>query len=369
MDHGIPNSGDCRKASAKYLSAMRTLALLLFVATMIPVHAQLGDKVRSILVGDTLAPPDHDTAYIATYRSNLVISAVTKLQLVDVDIEQDAGGDLSFSTNSMEQYGVGVDFKWLSVEATFDVPAFSDYDPSLGKTSSKGLGIGFTSRRLWARGFWNKTEGYYLNEPERWTGSEAPYIREDLSNRTFLLSLNYALSGKRRFSQNAALFQMERQKKSAGTFVAGLSAWHTTVAADSSLLSAALVDTFQLASGFSGLRRALVGATIGYTHTFAFWHKGFIHFAILPGITYADQEITTPSEVLHGTGVAGVSEFKLGAGCNGDRWYGALTTSYYYSTTSIAEKLSLSTNHGFVRFAIGIRLGDPGIKTLEKVGL
>ena len=113
----------------------RILVLLLSVFTL-NAQAQLGDKVRSVLAGDTLAPPDHDTAYIATYRSNLVISAVAKLQLVDVDVEQDAGGGLSFSTNSMEQYGLGLDYKWLSVEATFNVPAFSDYDASLGKTSS-----------------------------------------------------------------------------------------------------------------------------------------------------------------------------------------------------------------------------------------
>ena len=348
---------------------MRRILVLLLSAFTLNAQAQLGDKVRSALAGDTLAPPDHDTAYIATYRSNLVISAVAKLQLVDVDVEQDAGGGLSFSTNSMEQYGLGLDYKWLSVEATFNVPAFSDYDASLGKTSSKGLGVGFTGRRLWARGFWNTTEGYYLNDPKRWTGSDAPVVRPDLSNRTFLLSAHYALSRKRRFSENAANFQMERQKKSAGTFVAGLSAWHTTIAAASSILSLALVDTFQLATGFSGLRRLLVGATIGYAHTFSFWQKGFIHAAIFPGFTYADQSITTPTETLHGTGLAAVTEFKLGAGFNGDRWYGALTTSFYYSTTPIAEKLSLGTNYGFVRFALGIRLGDPGIKALGAVGL
>ncbi|MEO7079950.1 MAG: DUF4421 family protein [Flavobacteriales bacterium] len=348
---------------------MRSLGLVVFLLIGGSLHAQLGKKVRSLLEVDTNAAPDYDTAYIAIYRSDLVISAVAKVQLVDVAVEQVDGEDLTYSINGKEQYGFGLDYKWLSVEATFNVPALSDYDASLGKTTSKGLGIGFTGRRLWARGFWNTTKGYYLNEPERWTGNENLIVREDLSNRTFLLSLNYALSNKRRFSQNAALFQMERQKKSAGTAVAGLSAWHTTISADSSILSPALVDTFQLATGFSGVQRLLVGVTIGYTHTFSFGHKGFIHAAILPGVTYADQRITTPGETLHGNGTAVVSEFKLGAGFNGDRWYGALTTSYYYSTAQIAEELNLSTNYGFVRFAIGIRLGDPGIKVLGKVGL
>ena len=44
-----------------------------------------------------------------------------------------------------------------------------------------------------------------------------------------------------------------------GTFVAGISGWNTDVSADSSLISPALIDTFQLATGFSGLRRTLIG--------------------------------------------------------------------------------------------------------------
>jgi hypothetical protein len=354
---------------------MRLFVLMLLATMMVQAQAQLGNKVRHVLTGDTAAPPDHDTSYIAIYRSDLVISAVAKLRTIDVDLERDTGGDLSYSTNSTGQYGLGLNFKWLSLEATFNVPALDDHDATLGHTSSRGFGLGYTGRRLWGRAFWDKAKGYYLNDPQRWiedwNEGDAPVVRPDLSSNTYLLSLNYALSGKKRFSENAALFQMERQKKSAGTFVAGLSAWVSSVSADSSLIGPALLDTFQLASGFTGVDRILVGATIGYAHTFAFWKKGFIHASFLPGVTYAQQTITTPdSTELHGTGTAAVIELKLGAGFNGDRWYGAVTTAFYYSTAEISENhLSLSTNYGFVRMAIGIRLGDPGIRALRKVGL
>ncbi len=332
------------------------------------------DKVRHILVGDTAAPPNCDTAYVAAYRSDLIISVVAKLRTIDVALEPDIGDQLSYSTNSTGQYGFGLNFKWLSVEATFNVPAIDNHDATLGNTSSRGFGLGFTGRRLWGRAFWDNATGYYMNDPQRWiagwTEGDAPIIRPDIASNSYLFSLNYALSGKRRFSENAALFQMERQKKSAGTFVAGLSAWVSNVSADSSLIRPALVDTFQLASGFTGVDRVLIGATIGYAHTFAFWKKGFIHASILPGVTYAEQTITTPDGMqLRGTGTATVVELKLGAGFNGDRWYSAITTAYYYSTAQISQKLALSTNYGFVRFVLGIRLGDPGIKVLKKVGL
>lgn len=355
---------------------MRRAVLLSLLFLLVTAgHAQFGNRVRSLLNGDSLAPPDHDTAYITTYRSRLVLSLLTKYSYVDVDLEHGPSDHYTFLTNSNEQYGVGLNYKWLSAEVTFNVPLFNQYDASLGKTESRGFGLGYTGRRLWARGFWNTAEGFYLEDPERWidgwTEGQAPIVRPDISNTAYLLSVNYALSGKRRYSQNAALFQMERQKRSAGTFVAGVSAWLSDVQGDSSLVRPALQDTFQLATGFTRVKRSLAGVTFGYTHTFAFWHKGFIHVAVLPGLAYVKQTIVpTEGEDLVGEGAAAaVSEFKLGAGFNGDRWYTALTTSFYYSSVDIAENLSLATNYGFIRVALGMRFGGPNIKALGKVGL
>lgn len=319
------------------------------------------------------APPDHDTTYIAAYKSDLVISVVSNWHDIDLDFDQDEGGSLSYSTNSHGQYGFGLNFKWLSVEATFSVPALDAHEAEYGNTTSRGFGLGYTGRRLWARFFRDKTDGFYQNDPQRWTAGwetgDPQVLRPDLSCRTYLLSLNYALSNKKRYSQNAALFQMERQKKSAGTMVAGFSAWYSHVTAENSILSPALVDTFLLDTGFKDVGRFIAGGTFGYAHTFAFWKKGFINAAVVPGITYIHQTIEIPDGRLSGDGVAFVTEFKLGAGFNGDRWYGAITTAYYYSSAQIAEKLSLSTQYGFIRLALGIRLGDPGIKVLGKVGL
>ncbi len=347
---------------------LRALGILLVLCAP-AAHAQLGEKLRGWVEVDAHAAPDHDTAYIAQYRSNLTLSAVSKYQLSGINMVPTEGDELTFSTNNRTQYGLGLDYKWLSVEALFNVPGWSDHDPELGGTTSRGLGVGLTKRRLWARGIWNSTQGYYMEESLRWTGSERPYVRPDLLNRTFMLSVNYALGGKLRYSQNAALFQMERQKKSAGTWVLGGTAWHTTVTADSSLLAPALLDTFRLATGFTGVQRLMLGATIGYTHSFVFWHKGFIQASLLPGVAYAEQWIDIPGERLHGKGAAAVVEFKAGAGFNGDRWYTALTVSTYHASANIADELQLAMDHTSVRLALGIRFGDPGIKALHKVGL
>lgn len=348
---------------------MHRWILLLWPLLALPARAQLGDKLRGIVEVDLHAPSVYDTAYVAEYRSNLLVSLVTKILDTDLALEREDSPDLTYLINAREQYGIGIDYKWLSVEALFSIPAWNDHDASLGESTSKGFGLGITRPRLWARGFWNSTKGYYLDNPLLWNGSETPHLRPDIGNRTFLLSANYALSGKHQYSQRAAMFQTERQKRSAGTWVAGFSGWHSTITGDSSLLGPALLDTFRLATGFDEVQRLMLGGTIGYTHTFVFWHKGFVQLGLQAGAAYTQQWIQTPDERLHGSGLAPVAEFKGGMGYNGDRWYLALTTAYYYASASVAEDLDLGMNHGSVRLALGIRFGDPGIKVLQKVGL
>ncbi len=354
----------------------RTIMLLAGAICWHAADAQLGESIRRMLNGDSLTQPNHDTAYIATYRSRLVISAVSKYQFADIDLDKAGNtGTITYSTNSNEQYGFGIDYKWLSAEVTFNVPVLNQYDPTLGKTDSRSFGLGFTGRRLWIRGFWNGTEGFYMQDPDVWLAERGPgstpYTRPDLTSDTYMVSVNYALSRKKRFSQNAAIAQMERQKRSAGTWVAGLSGWRNNVAGDSSMLAPALLDTFQLATGFNAVERIIVGATFGYTHSFSFWGKGFIHGSLLYGPGYMQQRIT-PNEgaTLTGSSIAVLGEMKLGAGFNGDRWYAALTTAYYLNSGDIGENgVALGMNHGFARLAIGLRLGPPGIKALRKVGL
>ena len=58
---------------------MRTLLLLSILFLCAPAHAQFGVFLRKILVGDTSAPPNYDTAYITTYKQHLTLSAVSNI--------------------------------------------------------------------------------------------------------------------------------------------------------------------------------------------------------------------------------------------------------------------------------------------------
>lgn len=353
---------------------LRPISLLVLFISTSCMHAQLGNTIRTWLNGDSLSPPSYDTAYVITYRNNVTVSAVSRYQFVTLDLTRSEGDAMSFSSNTNEQYGFGVSYKWLSAELTFDVPVLSSSDPSLGPTESHGFGLGYTGRRLWARTFLNSTTGFHLVNPERWVNGhrpgDAPITRPDLNNVTWLLSMNYALSGRQRYSQNAALFQEERQKRSAGTFVVGALGWLNVVRADSSMLRPALQDTFNLAAGPTRVERAIAGITFGYTHAFSFWNKGFFHLGVLPGIAYINQNVYAGSDTpVSERGTAFITELKTGTGYNGDRWYASLTLSYFLNNAPLAKGLTFGANHGFARLAVGMRFGGLKVKLLEKLGL
>lgn len=351
------------------------VTLLLVVLISLPAEAQFATWVRKLLVGDTTAAPNYDTAFITGYRKNLNISAVTSYKLAAFEIADTAGHTVRFNTNNATQYGAAIDLKWLSAEATFSVPALDAADPTLGSTTSKGFGAGFTGRRLWVRAFWSRSTGFYPEQPaaivQGWIPSDPYPTRADLSSTTWMASANYALSRKRRFSQVAAISQMERQKRSAGTWVAGASFWHTTLAADSSMVPTTDSVAFLPVAHVQAARRMVIGATIGYTHTFVFWHTGFIHASLLTGAATRDQlfQLDGRNERIGSKGASSLTELKVGAGYNGDRWYTALTTAIYLNADDGRDEVSLGSLYGHVRFAIGMRFGRPNIRGMEKLGL
>jgi hypothetical protein len=164
---------------------------------------------------------------------------------------------------------------------------------------------------------------------------------------------------------------MERQKRSAGTWVAGASFWHTRLAADSSMVPSTDSVAFLPAAHVQGARRMVIGASIGYTHTFVFWHTGFIHASLLTGAASRDQllQLDGRNERISSKGASSLTELKVGAGYNGDHWYTALTTAFYLNADDGKDEVSLGSLYGSVRFAVGMRFGRPNIRGMDKLGL
>lgn len=349
------------------------LLLCLLLGSPSVTSAQFWDFVYRTLNGDTTLGPDHDTAFIASYRDDLTLSAVINHQGTTIDLSRNSGGELSYATNTPAQYGVGLDYKWLALEASFTIPGLSDLDPDRGTTKATGLGFGYTGRRWWFRNFLRYTEGFHATDPELvdpdWNeGDPYPY-RGDIRNLTYMASLNYGFNA-RRFSYNAAIWQMELQKRSAGSFIAGATFWYSQIEWDDSLIPQYDVasygaETISLNAG----RSWTTSLTGGYAYTVTLWKRGFVNALAVPGVGFRRLRL----ELEQGNAetsweVAGTLELRAGAGYIGDRWYAALTANSYQNAGPVGPDIRFAMDFLSIRLAAGWRIKN--MKPIwPKVGL
>jgi hypothetical protein len=357
------------------ITGRRIVLLLLFAGNCLVSVAQLPAPLRPLLLGDSTAPLRYDTAHVLSYKKSLSIGFVTSIQNSSISLSDSLNNRLEFSTNNPTQYGIGFSLGWLSAEITFTVPGWSVADTLRGATSSRNLGVGTTGSRLIGRALWNSSEGFHPEDPatidSSWTAGDRYPARPDIRSNTFLVSANYALSGKGRFSFKAALYQTERQRRSAGTFLLGGALWLNDIRSDGPFLPALGNDRFLKGADFDQIRRTVLGATIGYIHTFVIGGKGFVTMALVPGLSAQQQRISllAASEVASDWKVGALAELKFGIGFNGDRFYAALNSAQYLNIGEVVDGLNVGTGFRFGRFSVGYRMKPPPSKFMRSIGL
>ncbi|MFM2206514.1 MAG: hypothetical protein RL213_489 [Bacteroidota bacterium] len=337
-----------------------------------------GAQSVSVSAQDTLPKvPDYDTAYIKSFRDDLVITLVSASSSNSISATDKQGKSLTYSTNLPSAIGIGIDYKWLTAEYTSSFGMSGE--AGKGYTSSTGLGFGLTGRKWWFRNFYRNTQGYFLTNPEYFDPQFDPAtgtypLRGDVSNTVYYATLNYGFNH-RRFSNIAALWQLERQKKSAGSFTAGISFSKALHLSDSALFPEQFENRFEAGEAITEFGFSMYGINFGYLHTFAFTksRKWFLSLLFIPGISFqqgdakfedTDSRITKSAWGLH-------TESRVTTGYNGDRWYVSLTGVSYLITSEFEGTNPLSQGYSFGRFAVGRRFGMKPAKSgiLRKLGL
>ncbi len=321
--------------------------------------------------------PVYDTSYIESFRDYMVITLVTVRNTNNVSVNDNYGNDVVFSTNLPFYFGLALDYKWLTFEYTSSFNKQGDI--SMGKTDSKSIGFGITGRKFWFRNFWKKYQGYYMSNPKYYNPDFDPEIdeyllRPDLKTTIYFANLNYGFNY-RKFSNIASLWQLEKQKKSAGSFTAGLSFAYINYAADSSLIMPEWEENFNENVLIKEFNLLVFGINGGYLHTFPMFKRRrlFISLALIPGLSYQTGQATHESnEQLPQKNMIGAqTEARIVLGYNHKRWYTSLSTIGYYLTNSFSEENPINQDYTFFRFMIGYKIKMPETKSalLKKIGL
>jgi hypothetical protein len=352
---------------------LRVIPAILLVLSAGVVRGQFWDFVHRALNGDTTAGPDYDTAYVKSYRDDLVLSPVVASQSQSVSLARTDQQTLRFNTNTPVQYGLALDYKWLGIEYTASLPGMSTVDGTRGETETRGLGFGYTGRSWWFRNALRTSKGFHVEDPSLvdpdWQEGDPYPVRPDLRTTVYSASLSHGFNT-RRYSHTAALWQMERQKRSAGSWVAGATFWYAITEAEGSLVPTYQRELYATPVEVNAVRRWVVGLTGGYTGTISLWGKGFVHAMVLPGIGAQRQRVgATDGQVADlGWTVALTGEVRVGAGYVADRWYASFTAYSFQNTGFITPDVQLGNGLASARLAVGWRFRNVG-PFIPRIGL
>ncbi|MFM9051028.1 MAG: DUF4421 family protein [Bacteroidota bacterium] len=321
--------------------------------------------------------PGYDTTYIKSFRDNLVVTLLSATTGNNIILTDNNGKQVTFSTNVPSSFGIGLDYKWITLEYASSFGRTGP--PAKGYTKLNNIGVGLTGRKFWFRNFYQRTEGYYLQNPEYFNKYFNPATdlyphRDDVRSSVYYATVNYGFNH-RRFSNMAAIWQLERQKKSAGTFTAGLTFSMGDYAADSALIPENAEDDFERKQSITSLRFRMYGVNAGYIHTFAFTRsrKFFVSVTLIPGMGYqtADANSEEQTDVIRKKGIGLHSEGRIVTGYNGDNWYASVTSIGYTVSSAFSGMNPFSQGYVFGRLCVGYKFKMPETKSpfLKKLGL
>lgn len=305
-------------------------------------------------------PLPYDTNYIISYRDWMHITAVavskqTGISLVNINENK----DISFSTNNPVSFGFAFDYEWITFEYTHSFKGLDLTDPNKGESKAQSLRFGLTGRKFRMSTFYRGTKGFHLENVEEWIPNwfqeqeKYPFL-EDLESQILAFSLYYTFNHKK-YSNTAALWQIDRQIKSAGSPVLGFQSNAELIKAGTPIIT---YDS--LASKYLNISEAnylKLGLTGGYMHTFNIKKRFYIHGAIMQGFLYSFGEAKYfDREEKVDISTLGISIYlRLTLGYNGKKWFGGF---FFVSDSFINNALSDSyetTNYNYVRMYIGYR--------------
>jgi hypothetical protein len=321
----------------------------------------------------------YDTNYIESYKKQLTTRLYTSRKYTDFKMrDREKNATLNYHPNDRLNLGFGATYRAITLNIGINFPFINKDDEKYGKTDYLDLQSHMLFRKLTIEFYLSFFKGYHIANPH------SILLNYDetgvFPQRRDLLTINggitaYYIFNNKKFSYRAAFNQDERQKKSAGTFLAGPAIFSNYIEGDSSLIPNNVFpedffDYYQLKRG--RYTKALICA--GYAHNFIVKEKIFFTLSLITGFGGGFMKIYSEEndiESLNNIDVSLTYTFRSAVGYNSKRFFvGAsyINTSLHNPTP--IGKTKFVFNAGNIRFNIAYRipfkLGDELVEKIKK---
>jgi hypothetical protein len=335
--------------------------LPLFIGLSIPITIHAQEKTS--ILKKILTRATYDTNYVESYYSHhlhVTLVSLSQNQLTTISTV-DPNISISIKPNTSNTFGIGLDYKFLTLEITREIDAISKPDPNKGESESYSFRLGYTGRRVLCSALIQSHSGMYISNPEdfvpNWDVNTQGYPkRPDIVNTLLFGSMNYFFNHYR-YSTMASLWQIDRQKKSAGSVVAGITASVSTLKGDSALTpplpSVGNTDPARLVSETN----YLTGLNVGYCYNFIYRKKLFLNFNVVPGVNiqFGEYKTNKTNTKTYNSNLGVHGDIRITGGYNGELYYCGAHYSNYIMHNNISDFLDINQFNSYLRFFIGRR--------------
>lgn len=310
---------------------------------------------------------DHDTNYIESYKSQLTARLYASRKYTDLKIrDTDNDVTLNYKPNDRINLGFGLSYNAFTLNIGINFPFVNHDNDKYGKTDYLDLQSHLLFRKLAAEVYLSTFKGYYLSNPD-----EALYGNREGASGTYpqrrdiftidLGATAYYIFNHNYFSYRAAFNQDERQKKSAGSFLAGPAVFTTYFQGDSSMIpynieSPDFIDGVKIKRS----RYAKFAVSAGYAYNFVAWERIFLMASFIGGPGAGYSKVFTEDDDNEGIqkwGFSFIYTFRAAAGYNGKKLFvGISYVNTSVSTPAPVDNARYFFKRGNIRFNIAYRI-------------
>lgn len=302
-----------------------------------------------------------DSNYIENYSNDLIIRLYSgeKSHSLGLNDLQESYS-IKYQPNGYFNLGLGVNYKWIGISLATKVPFFLNSETRKGETKRLGFQSYIYAGKFSVDFLSSYLKGYYLHNSFQHLNSytkEIEYQRQDIQSLNFGLSVNYVFNHSK-FSYKAAFSDTEKQKKSAGSFLAGGSLYSYQSKADSAFVPKGLsANYYQKTRELSQIGVLAMNANLGYAYSLVFLKNGIFTAAYVLGAGYQLNTFEgVPDDELHNWTFALKHTGRFGLGYRYAQYYARLSVIRSTQYTNLKyNDLGVSNGTNFLQISLAKR--------------
>jgi hypothetical protein len=295
-----------------------------------------------------------DSAYIESYTNELSLrlTGVSKFNSFRIK-DREADAWVRYQPESKLSAGVGITYKWFSVDITFKVGIPGEDVESSKAFDFQGRVFGL---KQYAGLIYKYYFGYDVNKIHNLINQVPDSLiqREDIRSSYVSLEYMYAFNyGK--FSFKAPFFYNEIQKKSAGSFIGGASFVSYALDGDQPILPEEVWTEFNPKLTFNSLYLASLSLQFGYMYTLVVGNNFYLTLGLIPGIALSGGDYQVENRESMGLFPSANIRTMNSMGYNARRIYVGLQFEGDIFSARIDKKANVGIDHAKGRIFIGYR--------------